>query len=148
MMGKMKIGDDILSDDKLTDLCKLEVEALHRFIQTWMNASVEKTESIFNRFSDALDPDFIIIDPYGKSKTKNEIIKSFWDAYGIKPGSFRIVIKNYNPRIVVNNYMLATYEEWQSGEKESARLSTILFKIDLQSNRPLWFHLHETIIKI
>ena len=53
----------LLSDDKLTDLCKLEAEALHRFIEAWMNASVEKTEAIFSRFSNALNPDFIIIDP-------------------------------------------------------------------------------------
>lgn len=134
----------LLSDDKFADLCRLEIEALHRFIEAWMNASIEKDETLFKRFSNALDVDFIIIDPNGKSETKKEIVESFWDAYGIHPKSFRIKIKNFNPRIAFNNIFMATYEEWQSAEKESARISTILFKIDPQNNKPLWYHLHET----
>ncbi|MEA1897732.1 MAG: hypothetical protein U9N53_08735 [Bacteroidota bacterium] len=136
----------LLSDDKFADLCRLEIEALHRFIEAWMNASIEKTDTIFERFSNALDPDFIIIDPNGESKTKKEITESFWNAYGIRPKSFRISIKNFNPRIASNNYFMATYEEWQSGEKESGRLSTIVFKMSTLNNAISWFHLHETWI--
>ncbi len=145
---KMNIENDMLSDDKFADLCRLEIEALHRFIEAWMNASIEKTETIFERFSNALDNDFIIIDPYGNSKTKNEIIKSFWEAYGIHPKSFRIKIKNFHPRIALNNYFMATYEEWQSGAEESGRLSTIVFKMSTLNNKISWYHLHETTIRL
>lgn len=138
----------LLSDEKLADLCRLEIEALHRFIEAWMNASIEKDETLFKRFSNALDDGFIIIDPNGESKTKKEIVESFWDAYGIHPKSFRIKIKNFKPRIAFNKYFMATYEEWQSGEKESARLSTIIFKMSTLNNKISWYHLHETTMKI
>lgn len=140
-------NDQLLSDDKLADLCRLEIEALHRFIEAWMNASIEKDETLFKRFSNALDDDFIIIDPNGESKTKKEITDSFWDAYGIHPKSFRIRIKNFNPRIAFNNFFIATYEEWQSAEKESVRLSTVIFKISTLNNKISWYHLHETTMK-
>jgi len=145
MLEKMKIEDKIVfSDDKLVELCRLEAEALHRFIEAWMNASVEKTEAIFSRFSNAMDPDFIIIDPYGRSKTKNEIVDSFWNAFGSQAKSFKILIKNFNQRLVIQNMVIATYEEWQITEKESARLSTIVYKMNPENNKPLWYHLHET----
>ena len=112
-----------------------------------MNASVEKTEAVFSRFSNALDPDFIIIDPYGRSKTRNEIVDSFWNAFGSQPKSFKIQIKNFNQRLVMQNYVLATYEEWQIAEKESARVSTVVYKMNPQSNKLLWYHLHETTMK-
>ena len=45
--------------------CETEIVDLHRFFVAWMTASVPRSEAEFNRFTDVLDKDFVIVSPRG-----------------------------------------------------------------------------------
>ncbi len=125
-----------------------EVIDLHRFIQEWMRGSLPKTREAFERFSEVLSGDFMIIHPGGTSEDRAQVTASFWSAHGSRDDSFRIEIRNPRYRLSSNHYALATYEEWQFGSTTTARVSTVLFRQRDRNGKPLWVHLHETWLPI
>lgn len=124
--------------------CANEIQELHRFIESWLLGSVEQTQEQFARFEGAMAEDFVIIHPNGNAQTKAAICTSFWGAYGVQKLPFTVHVKNIQYRVVSEPYCLLTYEEWQTGERETARLSTILFRQVPEQDRVEWVHLHET----
>ena len=123
-----------------------EVKNLHKFIQGWLTGSVPKTEEAFSRFRDALDADFVIVDPTGVAEHRDEMVKSFWSAHGVREKTFAIKIRNFNHRLTFGDFALVTYEEWQFGETTTGRVSSVLFRILEKENKVRWVHLHETWI--
>jgi hypothetical protein len=124
--------------------CREKIKDLHVFIESWLKGSVEKTKLEFRNFEDVLDEDFIIIHPSGKLQNKLEIIHNFWNAYGVHRNDFTIEIRNIKIRSESQNICIMNYEEWQNGVEKSRRISTVIFRKAVNSNKIYWLHLHET----
>jgi hypothetical protein len=127
--------------------CRQEVIALHQFFQDWFNADLPHSRAAFARFSDALDGEFYIIGPDGRLTTRQLLLDNLWTAHGqwvANKGS--ITIKNFVLRRKIENFSMATYEEWQTVETAGqGRLSSVLFASDLAvPSRLLWLSVHET----
>ena len=121
-----------------------EVIKLHQIIQDWMNGSAPKSAKAFSCFGDALDTDFVIVHPTGVAEHREELVKSFWSAHGVQEKNFTIEIRNLNHRLTFGEFALVTYEEWQFGNTNSGRVSSVLFRKPDKENRVRWVHLHET----
>ena len=123
-----------------------EVKNLHKFIQVWLTGTVPQTQQVFSRFGEALDTNFVIIDPAGVASPRQELIKTFWSAHGIREKNFTIEIRNLNHRLTFGDFALVTYEEWQFGNATTGRVSSVVFKGPEKENKIRWVHLHETWI--
>ncbi len=124
--------------------CHRKIIDLHIFIESWLKGAIERAKLEFQYFENALDKDFTIIHPDGKLQSKLEIIDVFWKAYGVHPDSFAIEIQNIKVRYLSNNICIMNYEEWQTGVEKTGRLSTVIFRKTVNSDKIYWLHLHET----
>jgi hypothetical protein len=124
--------------------CFNEVIELHRFIQSWLWASIPKTHDLFSRFTNALDDQFQIIHPDGTVSSYTEICDDVWSMHGREAPSFSMEIRNLHLRFSIPQHSLVTYEEWQHGPKTNARVSTAFLQESEQDGRIKWIHLHET----
>ncbi len=124
--------------------CRKNIKELHVFIESWLKGVVEKSTAVFQYFEDELDEDFVIIHPDGNLQTRSEISSDFWSAHGVEAENFVIEIRHIRTRLESKETCIMTYEEWQFGTEETARISTVIFRNSLDSNRNTWLHLHET----
>jgi len=124
--------------------CRKNIRELHVFIESWLKGAVEKSRQEFQYFEDELDEDFVIIHPGGELQTKSEIISDFWNAYGVQSENFIIEIRNIKIRFESKDICIMNYEEWQTSVEKTARISTVIFRKSLNSNKNNWLHLHET----
>jgi hypothetical protein len=124
--------------------CRKNIRELHVFIESWLKGTVEKSKQEFQYFENELDEDFVIIHPGGELQTKSEIISDFWDAYGAQSEKFIIEIRNIKIRFESKDICIMNYEEWQTSVEKTARISTVIFRKSLNSNKNNWLHLHET----
>lgn len=122
--------------------CHNNILVLHVFIESWLNASIDKSRQAFQYFEDALDSDFVIIHPGGKIQSKPDIVNDFWLAHGVKPESFKIEIKNIQNRFLSESLCILNYEEHQT--ETPSRISTVVFMKTTNTSTFRWFHLHET----
>ena len=124
--------------------CRKYIIDLHVFIESWLIGSLEKSNLEFQRFKDALDTDFVIIHPSGELQTKPSIISDFWKAYGIRSESFKIEILDVDVRFMSEDVCIMNYKECQFDVDKSVRISTVIFRKSLNSDKIYWLHLHET----
>ncbi|MFV2005232.1 MAG: hypothetical protein ACC650_08485 [Gammaproteobacteria bacterium] len=124
--------------------CRKNIRELHVFIESWLKGAVEKSRQEFQYFEDELDEEFVIIHPGGELQTKSEIISDFWNAYGVQSENFIIEIRNIKIRFESKDICIMNYEEWQTSVEKTARISTVIFRKSLNSNKNNWLHLHET----
>lgn len=124
-----------------------EIEQLHQFFVAWFHGDLPKTREAFARFVDVLHPGFVMVTPNGRLLPYTEISDLLYESHGSRP-DVEIRIKNPTLTYHAPFVLIATYEEHQySGTKESARLSTAVFRPDLnQPNGVEWMHVHETWI--
>jgi hypothetical protein len=122
--------------------CHRRITELHRFIEGWLNGSMDKTRHQFQYFDDALDDDFVLISPDGDLQSKQNIVSDFWMAHGAKSADFKIEIKYSHSRITTDNICIIHYEEHQIGNTSSARIGTAVFRKTADTLH--WYHLHET----
>lgn len=126
----------------MTDRYIDEVEALHRFFESWLTGSVEQSREIFQRFENALADGFIMIPPNGNLLVREELLEDFWQAHGSIAEPFKIEIRNAKVRRLGESLCLVIYEEWQLGREQTARISSALMsenKTGLQ-----WLNVQET----
>ena len=121
-----------------------EIEVLHEFFVGWFSGALPESEfepAFLSRF----DPDFILIPPAGSQKGLEDLASAVRSARATNP-DFRIEIRQVVVRRVLDQHILATYEEWQrnalaSTPPDNARTATVLF----ENTNPLrWLHVHET----
>lgn len=124
--------------------CHKKIKALHVFIESWLTGRVEKSKQEFRYFEDELDAEFIIIHPSGDLQTKPDITSGFWGAHGGQSKNFIVEIRNIKMRYASQDICIMNYEEWQTDEKESVRISTVVFRKSKSNNKISWLHLHET----
>jgi len=123
---------------------RTEIEALHDFFVGWFTGAL-KTSSFDSGFLARFDPDFLLIPPAGIILSLAELSSGIKNTYDTNP-DFRIAIRNVKIQRVLDNEIIATYEEWQrnalaSTPPDNGRLATVIFK----KREPLqWLHVHET----
>lgn len=131
-------------NNDIQETVRLEIEALHQFFVGWFTGTLPKSsfESGFlNRFSDNL----VFIPPAGRLLGLSDLAPAVRDLYSSNP-DFRIAIRQVRVQRQFDNYVIATYEEWQRNARASTppdngRLATVLFRC----SEPLtWLHIHET----
>jgi len=144
--------------------CVQEIVELHRFFEGWLSGSLPATDEVFGRLEAALAPGFLLISPDGSVLARAEVIAWVRGGHGGRGPSFRIHIRNPEPRLEERGLVLATYEEWQESGGESGpsihkfddepvpsglggRLSTVVFRERPDApNGVEWLHVHETTL--
>lgn len=132
------------------DLVEHEIKRLHQFLEDWLNGSVAETDAAFAEgLADRLHPAFVNIQPAGIALGRDDLLDQIRAGYGASP-DFRIRIRNVVVRQTLDSAstILATYEEYQRGARNSARsdnarLSSALLQGDA-NDRLVWLHIHET----
>lgn len=130
------------------ELIKSEIESLHEFFCDWFGGT--KSKSVFEaEFLNRFSKDLVFIPPAGKYLGLRDLSESVRAGYGSNP-NFRVQIRNVIITQQIDDYVLATYEEWQrdalaSTPANNGRVATVLFQV-----RPTlkWMHIHETWLPI
>ncbi len=132
----------------MTDVFVREVVRLHQVIEGWTTGQVLETADAFAGFADALEPDFVIINPDGQTETRDSVVGRFRQRHGARSGvGFQIGIAEATLRQTVDHHGLVTYHEiWT---KHGGPAGTILASAWLHLNDGTpggvgWLHLHET----
>lgn len=121
-----------------------EVERLHQFFVSWFNGTIAES-TLQSDFLDRMSGDLVCILPGGVRLGLDELFPAIRDGFGSNP-DFRIAIRDVKIHWVFDDYVLATYEEWQrnalaSKPPDNGRISTVLFR---GAERLKWLHIHET----
>jgi hypothetical protein len=124
-----------------------EIVRLHEFFEDWMTGKLTRTDENFAQFADSLSTNFYIVTPSAQLTQKDVLLSRLYDTHNQRQ-NFRIWIKNVEVRHILEDVVVATYEEWQEtegDEKPNALLSTVVFTQDhTKPNNLLWQCVHET----
>ncbi len=128
----------------LLDDIRREIVDLHDFFTDWFNGSAAK-DRLDAQVLPRLHPDFTFVPPEGVLMTRDHLAAGLRQAHGSNSG-FRIQIRDVVVRHEIGNRVLATYTEWQTGARQSAkadnaRFSTVLMEL---GDTVTWLHLQET----
>ena len=132
----------------LVSLAHDEIVELHDFFVEWFTDRVPDTDEAYARFADATHPEFTMVVTVGQTLDRDAVLGFVRRAHSSRSGDFRIEIRGFEPRVVGDDVVLVTYEEWQFDGDDllSARTSSAYFVTD--PSAPLgisWRHLHETL---
>ncbi|MEM8995687.1 MAG: DUF4440 domain-containing protein [Acidobacteriota bacterium] len=128
-------------------LCADEVEGLHQFFHDWFVGDLPDTDEAYARFTDALDPDFMIISPSGAVSRRDALLESLRGAHASgKERGVKIWIRGFQMRFEKDDVAIVNYEEWQEiGNRRTGRVSSALLQRDEAAPGGVrWLHLHET----
>jgi hypothetical protein len=129
------------------DACEREIRSLHDFFVGWYTGRLD--EGGFDRFEDALSPDFEMVTPDGEVLTRAETVGYVREERDTHD-EFDIGIRNVETIDAHEGRALLRYEEWQTKGDENetqkdGRLSTALFGTsDTAPEGVEWLYLHET----
>jgi len=120
-----------------------EVEALHEFFVGWFTGKLP-LGALEKEFLPRFDADFHLIPPTGDLLTLGELQAALHRNHAANP-DLQIAIRNVTVHKVLNDIVVATYEEWQrhepaSANLNSARISTVVLD---QARSLKWLHVHE-----
>jgi hypothetical protein len=126
------------------ELVRVEIVAMHEFIEQWFSGAVANEDDVFARgFARRFDPGFVRISPAGEVFPLAQVIRAVRAAHGSSP-AFRLQIRAVVLRRELDGVFVATYEEWQRGNPNNGRISTVLLSTDRVAPGGLaWLHLHE-----
>ena len=122
-----------------------EVIALHRFFEAWLSGNTNQSQQAFARLSNSLDEQFLMINPDGALIQKKELCEQLCQAHGSAPAHFKIEIKNAGCRKLDETLAIVNYQEWQTGDDQTRRISSAIIK--KESDRFVWLQVHETWIQ-
>ncbi|MEM9061535.1 MAG: hypothetical protein AAGD13_13825 [Pseudomonadota bacterium] len=121
----------------------VEIERLHAFLSGWFRGEYAH-EAFEQGFANSLHEEFERVQPSGISLTRSTLLDAVGEAHGASP-DFRITIAGARLIAAYPGVLLATYEEHQTGARNSAarnhRRSTVLFEA---GKRLIWRYVHET----
>ena len=128
-----------------------EVEAVHAYLSAWFRGDVPHSDEDYAReWANRLAPGLINIQPSGGILSREELVEEIQKGYASNP-EFRIEIREGELRGFDSEGGLAlfTYAEFQTGAKrtvpaDNVRVSSVLFSLSDEAERPLWLHIHET----
>ncbi len=137
-----------MAEHSITDDCRREIEALHRFFVAWFHGTAPDDDATWQRFDAVMAPDFGLVSPSGSHQERDELLSGLRALHGCRPPEqgFAIWIENYACRRVAGDVILATYEEWQRIDGiERGRLSSAVFERHAAAPHGVrWMHVHET----
>ena len=134
----------------IESLVTREIEDLHVFFVSWFSGSAPDDDAWFqDEFTDRFHLSFVLIPPGGNMLDLGTLTSSIRSRHGSNP-DFRIAIRNVKVRLCWENYVLATYEEWQrnalaSKPPDNGRLASVLFQ---NGDSLKWLHVHETWLPV
>jgi hypothetical protein len=135
----------------LVSAARDEVVGLHEFFVGWFTGVLEDADVVFARFADAVHVEFSMVVPSGEMLDRDAVVASVRAAHATVGDSFGIEIRDVVDRVVGDDLVLVTYEEWQLvGDRvDNRRVSTVLFvRAPTSPNGVQWRHLHETFREI
>ena len=117
-----------------------EVVRLHDFFDAWYNGEEGLTIA---EFADAMDPEFTIVGPDGRTLRRDVIVEAVRDAFG--KGDISISVGNF---VVFERtaYVVCRYDEVHTSNDEiTTRLSTAVMEPDEATPGGYrWITVHET----
>lgn len=119
-----------------------EVVELHRFFEGWLSGTLDNTQETFRRFEQALAEGFVMVEPNGILLRRETLLTNFRNAHGAVPKPFTIEVRNPEVKELNGSLALVTYEEWQLGREQTARVSSAL--LHRTQGALEWLHVHET----
>lgn len=140
-------------DMSFAERCEQEIHDLHTFLEQWSVGELPDTDEAYARFSDALAPDFSLIDTDGSVVPRDALVTGLRGAHKRWPGGGSIGIGEVQQVMVQGDVAVFTYVEHHDfdageGRKMSMRRSTVTFHDDADGpNGVRWKHLQETWIK-
>jgi hypothetical protein len=122
-----------------------EIVELHQFFQAWLTGALPATREAFNRASEVVGEDFVIISPDGQLTEREALLARIEQGHGGRPG-LQMWIDQFRFHQQEGKIGLTTYQEWQeTAEGRTVRLSTALFREKVGTPNGLeWLHVHET----
>jgi hypothetical protein len=135
---------------ELLEPVRAEIEELHVFFVEWFQGSCPDDDATFaERFSRRFAADFVLIPPTPPAQRLEQLSAAIRRGHGNNP-DFEIEIRDVIVRQQRGGMVLATYEEWQRGARnttppENGRLASVWF--ERQPDGSLrWQHVHETTL--
>lgn len=133
-----------MTDNQLTQQAEIEIRQLHKFFQDWYRGDVGHSD--FQRFEQALHPDFQMVMPSGHALERERILSAVRGDHGSDTDA-TVEIRNVQMVSARQSTAIFSYEEWQSNSTETmrGRLSSVVFVDDDSAPNGLkWWHVHET----
>jgi hypothetical protein len=131
----------------LVAAARAEVVGLHEFFVGWFTGALAADDAVFAQFGEALHPDFSMVVPSGEMLDREAVVASVRRAHASAGDSFRIEVRDVVDRMVGEDAVLVTYEEWQfvGGQVVNRRTSSAWLVGCADAPRGVqWRHLHET----
>jgi len=126
-----------------------EITRLHDFFTNWFAGKIPNDDDLLeHQLGQSLVSEFVNIQPKGTMLSRDFLLEQIRTGHGKNP-AFKISIANVKiHQHLPGGILLATYEEYQQGAKNSApengRLSTVLLRpVD---ERFEWLWVHETAL--
>ncbi len=129
----------------MQEVCRNEIDTLHRCFEDWFNGRVSRTAEAFGRIDTVLGEAFVIVMPKGNKVERGPLLEGLYDAHGGRQG-IRIWIENVGVLEEDRTLVVAEYEEWQAEDGETtSRHSTAVFRRNEEKPNGLeWLRVHET----
>ncbi|GLJ53230.1 hypothetical protein SUGI_1134480 [Cryptomeria japonica] len=124
-----------------------EIVEFHLLCEKWRRAEVEDSSDIFDRLKCVLDPNCILVHPWGVEENLFTGIDALRQCYGDQKGkNFRIWIDKIRPTKLASDIWLVKFDKWELIEKERrcCLTSALLKEKPGAPNALMWLHIHET----
>jgi hypothetical protein len=139
------------SNDPFVRQVLAEIEDIHAFFTGWFGGRVEKTEAVYARFRNALDPRFGQVNPRGLYRDHARIVVDVWEHWNWFPGdpNYRIWVARSRVRhLIGGDHALAVYEEWHNyqGENVGRTCTALLARSAAAPKGVAWVEMHESLL--
>jgi hypothetical protein len=126
----------------MIDHCFDEIESLHAWFGAWFRGEIE--DNTFRRFTDSLAPSFVMFDPSGTVREREEVVATILGLRGAR--TVDIWVTDLHAVWAEKDLALVRYLEHQrSATGETVRRSTASFRrMDEAASGVQWLHVHET----
>jgi hypothetical protein len=121
-----------------------EISELHAFFEAWYRGTIKDTNAVFQRLSDVLAPEYLLITSEGYTLDRDQVLSVLRSAHAKRP-DVKIFVKNIHLRIETEELIVMTYEEHGTTEKgkKATLISAVLRKKPGSPNGVEWLHIHE-----
>lgn len=140
--------------EQFSELCRGEIDRVHRAFAEWYRAEVPEDEALFDRMiGNAFPEGCVIVGVDGAAEPANQVIASIRSRYGSRRGQeYWIETRNHTVHRLTEQLAFATFEEWQQRDGEVIALTTTVILErshagSAQTPPLLWRHVHQTYLE-